>query len=167
MTNLKRRNMGRSGLEPDILQEAEMLVAYLHSHLELDPCHSLHNFASNTIMTMLFGKRWDYGDVQYKAFTEAIAGIFDLSPTLTLEDMVQVFSYLPSVKTAKKEYSKHVRHIRKLFEDIIHERVAGNDADGNDSDIISDYMRIHKEMDKFHFQNIVDICQARGAKILR
>ena len=71
MTNLKRLGMGKSGLEPQILEEAEMLMAYLEEKGVIDPNKTLANFTSNNIMRMMSGQRWDYGDPANEVFSSS------------------------------------------------------------------------------------------------
>ena len=60
MTNLKRMGMGKLGLEPQILEEAEMLMEHLEVEGLVDPGTTLANFTSNNIMRMMFSQRWEY-----------------------------------------------------------------------------------------------------------
>lgn len=158
LSNLKRRGMGRSGLEPEILQEADHLISHLKSTSELDMRTALHGFSSNIVMTMCFGKRWDYGDLEYEVFSKAFHTCIDQSPLPILEDFLpHIFSFLPLFKKAKQEIHKSVAHIRKYFEDIIHDRIIDESPDEHD-DIVSDYLKIHQVMDKEQLRNLVDIC---------
>ena len=51
LTNLKRQGMGKLGLESQILEEAEMLMAHLEEVGVFDPNKTLANYTSNNIMT--------------------------------------------------------------------------------------------------------------------
>ena len=157
LTNLKRRGMGRAGLEPQILEEAELLISHLRSNPTLDPEVALKNFTSNTVMTMCFGKRWEYEDPRYKAFAHDLSRILRNTGLNMLVDFNPVLGYLPAFKKANKETTESVKHIRMQFEEIIKERVNGDDTEEHD-DIISEYIGIHKVLDEDHMKNIVDIC---------
>ena len=104
--SLKRRGMGKSGLESQVLAEAEELVTHLKSFGEVDPQIILHNFTSNTIMTMCFGKRWDYTDKNYEDFSKAMEKIVETTPPLFLEDLVPFFGYLPSTKKPREKIQR-------------------------------------------------------------
>ena len=62
LTNLKRQGMGKLGLESQILEEAELLMAHLEEVGVFDPNKTLANYTSNNIMRMVAGQRWQYGD---------------------------------------------------------------------------------------------------------
>jgi cytochrome P450 family 2 subfamily U polypeptide 1 len=158
MTNLKRLGMGKAGLEPRILEEANQAVTYLNSILELDPQPVLHNFTMNVIMTMCFGKRWDYGDPEYTAFAECLHRILQHSLITTLEDLVPILRYLPPVRTANKESSESVLCIRRLFEGIVQDKISGTTS-MDDNTLVDAYLDIHKQMSKENLKDIIDICQ--------
>ena len=69
--------MGRLGLEPQILEEAEMLMAYVEEKGVIDPNKTLSNFTSNNIMRMMSGQRWDYGDPANEVFINAVNTIIE------------------------------------------------------------------------------------------
>ena len=141
------------------MAEAEELVAHLKSAGEVDPQIILHNFTSNTIMTMCFGKRWNYNDKNYENFSKSMEKMVDTFPLLFVEDLVPFFGYLPSIKQAKRENAEANRILRNQFEEIITARVNGQDTESYD-DLVSDYMgnKLQK-MDKDNMKNLVEICQ--------
>ena len=160
LSSLKRRGMGKTGFEAQILAEAEELVAHLRSCGEVDPQLVLHNFTSNTIMTMCFGKRWNYDDKKYECFSKSMEKIITTFPLLFIEDLVPFFGYMPSVQQAKKENAEANRILRKQFEDIITARADGHSTDDAFDDLFSDYMGVKsKNLSQDDMKNILDICQ--------
>ena len=157
--SLKRRGMGKSGLEAQVLAEAEELVAHLKCFGEVDPQIIINNFTSNTIMTMCFGKRWNYNDKNYEDFSKAMDKVVDTFPLLFVEDLVPYFGYLPNIKQAKRENADANTILRTQFEEIITARVNGPDTESYD-DLVSDYMgnKLGK-MDEADMKNLVEICQ--------
>ena len=72
LNNLKKRGMGKSGLESLILNEVDQLISELSSLPAADPMRVLGNYTSNNFMMMCFGKRWDYNDPEYEIFYKSI-----------------------------------------------------------------------------------------------
>ena len=128
LTNLKSRGMGRSGLEGQLLEEVDQFIAHLTTNKELDPRILLTNFTSNTIMTMCFEKRWEYGDENYTRFADSIEKIVETFPLVMLRDLVPLFGYLPSVAQGNKENYEANLVLRSQFEGLIRERVNSEDS---------------------------------------
>ena len=158
MTNLKRLGMGKLGLEPQILEEAEMLMAYLEEKGVIDPNKTLANFTSNNIMRMMSGQRWDYGDPANEVFVNAVNTILESIGALMLEDLVPMFRYLPEVRKAKKEENKAMAHVRSLFRQIIEKRMAETHSVENE-DFIQSYIQAHEEMEEIQVVELIDLCQ--------
>ena len=158
LTNLKRMGMGKLGLEPQILEEAEMLMEYLEAERVVNPSSTLANFTSNNIMRMMFHQRWKYGDPANKVFIKAINTISTKMPVVMLEDFVAVFSYLPHVKRAKKDTKEGLSHLRNLFREKIEKRIAEQGWVEND-DFTSSYLQAHETMDQEEISTLVDLCQ--------
>ena len=158
LTNLKSRGMGRSGLEGQILEEVEQLINHLTTNKELDPRVLLTNFTSNTIMTMCFEKRWEYGDENYTRFADSIEKIVETFPLVMLKDLVPLFGYLPSVAQGNKENYKANSVLRSQFEGLIRERVHSKDSHTS-FDIVGDYMNKNKVENEEEIKNLIDLCQ--------
>ena len=94
--------MGKLGLEPQILEEAEMLMAHVEEVGVFDPNKTLANYTSNNVMRMVAGQRWQYGDPDYREFINAINNVIENLQVLMLEDMVPMFRYLPDLKKGKE-----------------------------------------------------------------
>ena len=158
MTNLKRLGMGKLGLEPQILEEAEMLMAYLEEEGVIDPNKTLASFTSNNIMRMMSGQRWDYGDPANEVFVNAVNTIAESLGALMLEDLVPMFRYLPEVRKAKKEANEAMVHIRSLFRQIIEKRMAETHSVENE-DFIQSFIQAHEEMEEGQVVELIDFCQ--------
>ena len=158
LTNLKRMGMGKLGLEPQILEEAEMLMEHLEAEGVVNPSTTLANFTSNNIMRMMFHQRWKYGDPANKVFINAINTISTKMPIVMLEDFVGMFKHLPLVKRAKKESKEGLSHLRNLFREKIEKRIAEQGSVEND-DFTNSYLQAHKTMDKEEISTLVDLCQ--------
>jgi cytochrome P450 len=158
LTNLKRQGMGKLGLEPQILEEAEMLMAHLEEVGVFDPNKTLANYTSNNVMRMVAGQRWQYGDPAYKEFIDAINIILDSLQVLMLEDLVPMFRYLPDMRKARKETAVATTHIRSLFRKIVEERMAEKDSVENE-DFIQSYIKEHEEMEEDEVVKLIDLCQ--------
>ena len=150
--------MGRSGLEGQLLEEVERLIAHLTTNKELDPRILLTNFTSNTIMTMCFEKRWEYGDENYTRFADSIEKIVETFPLVMLRDLVPLFGYLPSVAQGNKENYKANSVLRSQFEGLIRERVHSKDSHSS-FDIVGDYMNKNKVENEEEIRNLIDLCQ--------
>ena len=158
LTNLKRQGMGKLGLEPQILEEAEMLMAHLEELSVFDPNKILAAYTSNNIMRMVSGQRWMYGDPAYKEFIDAINKILDSLGVLILEDLVPVFRFLPDLRKARKEATAAMAHIRSLFREIIEKRMVEADSAENE-DFIHSYLQAHDEMGEAEVVELLDLCQ--------
>jgi len=158
LTNLKRMGMGKLGLEPQILEEAEMLMEHLEAEGVVNPSTTLANFTSNNIMRMMFHQRWKYGDPANKVFIKAINTISTKMPIVMLEDFVGMFKHLPLVKRAKKETKEGLSHLRNLFRENIEKRIAEQGSVEND-DFTNSYLQAHETMDKEEISTLVDLCQ--------
>ena len=150
--------MGKLGLESQILEEAELLMAHLEELGVFDPNKILANYTSNNVMRMVAGQRWQYGDPDYKEFINAINNIIENLQVLMLEDMVPMFRYLPDLKKAKKEVVPANAHIRSLFRQIIESRMAEKYSEENE-DFIQTYIEAHKEMEEIDVTELIDLCQ--------
>jgi cytochrome P450 len=150
--------MGKLGLEPQILEEAEMLMAHLEEVGVFDPNKTLANYTSNNVMRMVAGQRWQYGDPAYKEFIDAINVILDSLQVLMLEDLVPMFRYLPDLRKARKETAVATTHIRSLFRKIVEERMAEKDSVENE-DFIQSYIKEHEEMEEDEVVKLIDLCQ--------
>ena len=150
--------MGKLGLEPQILEEAEMLMAHLEEVGVFDPNKTLANYTSNNVMRMVAGQRWQYGDPAYKEFIDAINVILDSLQVLMLEDLVPMFRYLPDLRKARKETAVAMTHIRSLFRKIVEERMAEKDSVENE-DFIQSYIKEHEEMEEDEVVKLIDLCQ--------
>ena len=158
LNNLKKRGMGKSGLEPLILDEADQLITYLSSIPARDPSRVLGNYTSNNFMMMCFSKRWDYDDPQYDTFHNSVARYLQISVLLTVGDMVPSLYYLPPMKRLYNECFELIGTIRNFYEKYIDEKLNCGDTT-EDLDIMSDYLRIHKDFNDDERENLVDICQ--------
>ena len=150
--------MGKLGLEPQILEEAELLMAHLEEVGVFDPNKTLANYTSNNVMRMVAGQRWQYGDPAYKEFIDAINIILDSLQVLMLEDLVPMFRYLPDLRKARKETAVATTHIRSLFRKIVEERMAEKDSVENE-DFIQSYIKEHEEMEEDEVVKLIDLCQ--------
>ena len=72
LNNLKKRGMGKSELEPSIIDEVDLLINHIQANSPVDPKDVLGNYTSNVISQICFAKRWDYGDPDYAKFHESI-----------------------------------------------------------------------------------------------
>jgi len=158
LTNLKRMGMGKLGLEPQILEEAEILMEHLEAEGVVNPNTTLANFTSNNIMRMMFRQRWEYGDPANKVFTNAINTISTKMPIVLLEDFVAMFRHLPNVKKAKKDTKEALGHLRNLFREKIEKRIAEQGSVEND-DFTNSYLQAHETMDEGEIDTLVDLCQ--------
>ena len=158
LNNLKKRGMGKSGLESLILNEVDQLISELSSLPAADPMRVLGNYTSNNFMMMCFGKRWDYNDPEYEIFYKSIERYVEMTPILILGDMVPVLNYLPSMKHLLEESSKILENIRNIYEEYIDENIE-NEHSHEGFDIVSDYFRIHNKFNSKERENLVDICQ--------
>ena len=158
LNNLKKRGMGKSGLEPLILDEADQLITYLSSIPARDPSRVLGNYTSNNFMMMCFSKRWDYDDPQYDTFHNSVARYLQISVLLTVGDMVPSLYYLPPMKRLYNECFELIGTIRNFYEKYIDEKLnSGDTTEG--FDIISDYLRIHTDFNAEERENLLNICQ--------
>jgi cytochrome P450 family 2 subfamily F len=159
LNNLKKRGMGKSELEPTILNEVELMLTYIEENAPLDPKDVLGNYTSNVVAQVCFEKRWDYGDEDYAKFHQAIEKIQVLSEVLGLVDFVPVLGYLPKIKTMSDENYVSVAYIRNFFRKIIEtKRKENTDGIFEGSDIVDDYLNTHKEINDEESENLVDIC---------
>jgi len=157
LNNLKKRGMGKSGLEPLILNEVDQLIAHLSSIPASDPGRVLGNYSSNIFMMMCFSKRWNYDDPEYDIFHHSVARYVKIASILTLGDMLPALNYLPPMRRLNEECFKLVGNVRNYYEDYINEKLKSEDtSDG--FDIVSDYIRIHKAFDEKERENLLDIC---------
>ena len=79
--------MGKTSLEPQILEEAEKYIDhYIKPNLgkPFSLANSLHQATSNTISQMLFSRRFDYGDITQNSAIDAIEDMFKLGAQLAL-----------------------------------------------------------------------------------
>ena len=90
LNNLKKRGMGKSELEPTIIDEVELLISYIEANNPVDPKDVLGNYTSNVISQICFARRWDYGDPDYATFHHAIMKIQILSEVLGLVDFLHI-----------------------------------------------------------------------------
>ena len=158
MTNLRRMGMGKLGLEPQILEEADMLMEHMEVEGLVNPNTTLANFTSNNIMRMMFRQRWDYGDPANEVFINAINTITTETPVLMLEDFVAVFRHLPNVKKAKQNIKEALGLLRYLFRNKIEKRIAEQGSVEND-DFTSSYLEAHEKMNEEEINTLVDLCQ--------
>jgi len=158
LNNLKNRGMGKSGLEPLILNEVDQLIAHLSSIPNIDPSRVLGNYTSNNFMMMCFSKRWNYDDPQYEIFHNSVARYVKIASILTLGDMLPAIKYLPPMTRLNDECFELIENIRNYYEEYIDENLK-NEATSEGFDIVSDYLKIHKDFDKKERENLLDICQ--------
>eukprot|EP00091_Calanus_sinicus_P009205 TRINITY_DN21662_c0_g1_i1.p1 TRINITY_DN21662_c0_g1~~TRINITY_DN21662_c0_g1_i1.p1 ORF type:complete len:412 (+),score=85.16 TRINITY_DN21662_c0_g1_i1:139-1236(+) len=158
VNNLKKRGMGKSALEPLVLQEAEQLITYLSSKPAMDPARVLGNYTSNNFMLMCFGKRWDYEDPEYDSFHKSVMRYLEISVILTIGDMVPLLWYFPQMKRLYNECFDLIGGLRNFYGKYIDERLNTPD-DSDEVDIISDYLRIHKDFNDSERENLLNICQ--------
>eukprot|EP00092_Neocalanus_flemingeri_P040169 GFUD01043755.1.p1 GENE.GFUD01043755.1~~GFUD01043755.1.p1 ORF type:complete len:487 (-),score=103.82 GFUD01043755.1:69-1529(-) len=160
LNNLKKRGMGKSELEPRIVDEAELLISHIQENSPVDPTDVLGNYTSNVISQICFARRWDYGDPAYAKFHQAIMKITILSEVLGLVDFVPILGYLPNFKTKSIENFENVDYIRNFFRKIIDtKRKENTDGIFDGFDIVDDYLNTHKDMTNEETENLVDICQ--------
>ena len=159
MTNLKRSGMGKLGLEPQILEEAELLMDHLEKEGVVDPNIMLANFTSNNIMQMMSGQRWQYGDPANKEFVHAVNTIVESLDPLMLGDFVPMFRYLPDVRKARKEANEAMAHVRSLFRQIVEKRMAETDSEEHE-DFIQSYIEAHEKMEENEVIELIDLCQS-------
>ena len=158
LTSMKRLGMGKLGLEPQILEEAEMLMAYLEDEAVINPNQTLANYTSNNIMRMVSGQRWEYGDPANKVFVDEVNTIAEATGALMLGDFVSMLQYLPVVRKAKKEANEAMAHIRSLFRQLIEERMTETDS-AEKEDLIHTYIEAHETMEEVEVDQLIDLCQ--------
>ena len=158
LNNLKKRGMGKSGLEPLILTEVDQLIDHLSMIPATDPSRMLGNYTSNNFMMMCFSKRWDYDDPEYDTFHYSVARYLEIAPILAVGDMVPALYYLPPMKRLHEECFRLIENIRGYYEKYIDEKLRSEEtAEG--FDIVSDYLRLHKDFNGKERKNLLDICQ--------
>ena len=158
LNNLKKRGMGKSGLEPLILNEVDQLIAHLSNIPVIDPSRVLGNYTSNNFMMICFSKRWNYDDPQYDLFHNSVVRNVKIASILTLGDMVPALNYLPPMRKLQDECFKLVGNIRNYYEDFIDEKLK-NEETSDGFDIVSDYLRVKKDFNDKERENLLDICQ--------
>jgi len=160
LTNLKRRGMGKSELEPIINNEADALKQYLECNPILDPAQVLGNFATNVVSQVVFARRWEYGDHEYDKLIDAVHRNLGYVAPLSNLDIFPLLGVFPKFKNMLAENEKARDEVSNIFRKIIREK-RGDNIDGQfeGHDIVDDYMNMNKEWNSEHSENLVDICR--------
>ncbi|XP_077998179.1 cytochrome P450 2U1-like [Glandiceps talaboti] len=120
--SLHEFGMGKSLSEERVLDEFDFLAKELNNHLNapIDLCHFFSNAISNVIWRMLFGRRFDYHDINFKKLLKlnnVFVRTFLSSKLLTF---IPILWYFPL--PVKRSLIKNWRRIRVYLVEKIEER---------------------------------------------
>jgi len=145
LSTLRDFGFGRPILEPSIMNEAEHLlagVAKLNGR-PTDLRKLLNNAVSNVICSMVFSKRFEFGDNKFSTILDKInyraseSEVEFISPFVICEPLAKILQILPEVKRFKEEGDELSEYVSTL----IKESQTSYDAQKEPSNYIHAFMK--------------------------
>lgn len=104
--------MGKSDMEPRILEEVELLfTAFIEPNLNqsLNITAGLLHATSNIISQLLFSQRHDYDDKKFQSLISAIAEAFDINIKMALSSSIS-FPFVQKIMKSTIERSDYLSY---------------------------------------------------------
>jgi len=159
LTNLKKRGMGKSQLEPTVNAEADLLLSYLEKNSPVNPLHAFQSFSFNMVSQVCFERRSEYGDEDSDKFIAAMDNILELSEVLFMVDYFPLLNLLPQIKSKSMENVRNIAIIQNSIKKLIEEKQNNSYGTPEDEcDIVDDYIKTHKEFSIEKSKNLVELC---------
>ncbi|XP_004471250.4 cytochrome P450 2K6-like [Dasypus novemcinctus] len=160
LTTLRDFGMGKRVIEDTIIEECQHLIQILESHrgkpIEIKTVMSAS--VANVIVSVLFGKRFDYQDIQFLRLLTLISENVKLlgSPRIALFNMFPVLGFLlKNHKTVLKNRDELFSFIRMTFLDHHHKFDKNDPRSFIDAFLIKQQEEKDKSTDYFSDENLV------------
>ncbi|XP_064157101.1 cytochrome P450 2M1-like isoform X2 [Anguilla rostrata] len=161
LMTLKNFGMGRRGIEERVQEEARFLVKAFSEYGDslFNPHHLLCNAVSNVICSIVFGKRFEYDEQQFKFLQQSIDAYFHFlssSKGQFFNMFPRLAWYLPG---PHHEVFQHLEKVRNYIEQEAKQRLSHLDINSPQDYIEAFLVRMleqeHKPGSEFHFDNLV------------
>ncbi|XP_035239653.1 cytochrome P450 2M1-like [Anguilla anguilla] len=161
LMTLKNFGMGRRSIEERVQEEARFLVKAFSEYGDsaFNPHHLLCNAVSNVICSIVFGKRFEYDDQQFKFLQQSIDAYFHFlssSKGQFFNMFPRLAWYLPG---PHHEVFQHLEKVRNYIEQEAKQRLSHLDINSPQDYIEAFLVRMleqeHKPDSEFHFDNLV------------
>ncbi|XP_061072559.1 cytochrome P450 2M1-like [Conger conger] len=162
LMTLKNFGMGRRTIEERVHEEAGFLVKAFSDHGDsaFNPHNLLCNAVSNVICSIVFGKRFEYDDQQFKFLQQGIDGYFHFLSS----SRGQFFNVFPRLTWflpgPHHEVFGHLEKVKAYFEQEAKDRLSNLDINSPQDYIEAFLVRMLEQENKpgseFHFDNLVN-----------
>ncbi|XP_038073307.1 cytochrome P450 2J6-like [Patiria miniata] len=118
ITTLRGLGVGKSSFEEHITTETKCLMEEIRKTKGeiLNPRHFVQNAVSNVICSVVFGRRFEYTDTQFKRLLEALNNIFELIGAGGVIQFVPIFAKMQFLPFVKK-----IIHTNLSFDEILYQ----------------------------------------------
>ena len=149
LRNLKDHGMGRSELEPKILNEIDNVLTILEEaeNRTIEPHDLMETFAANVISQLCFTKSWEHHGKDARLLKTYLKGINESTDAITMCDFMPVLKYLPAMKKTYQEFIRNVQCIQSIGKTAIMDRQTDNQTYGEDEcityesmDLVDDFL---------------------------
>ena len=124
LRNLRDHGMGKSELEPNILNEIDSVLSIIEQSTErtVEPHDLMETFSSNVISQMCFSKSWPHNGEESEMFKNNLHAIMVGTDAITLCDFLPFLKRLPSMKKVSSEFMRNVNYIQSIARNAIKDR---------------------------------------------
>ena len=151
LATFRNFGMGKSKFEDKIAEESQFLMEEFanHMHEQFDPAHVLKNAISNVTCSVIFGKRFQYSDQEFKKALNIIDRQLKLLGTVGLLISVPIIRLLLFRQTTLQTY---MQEIRQYIGGIIREHKIKFDSNN-----VKDYIDVYlKELQEGGFTGVLN-----------
>ncbi|XP_078588758.1 cytochrome P450 2U1-like [Branchiostoma floridae x Branchiostoma japonicum] len=113
--------VGQDSIEEDIREEASFLRNRITEYeaRPFDPAHDVTVAVANVICSMVFGRRYDYGDETFRELTEAIGAVVADHGAGQIISVFPFLRFVPGVNRIRRSVSAHIAKIQQMEKEEI------------------------------------------------
>ena len=141
LTTLRNFGVGKHSLEGRIHEEIGFLLEAISDKKgqPFDPQTAITNAVSNVICSIVFGERFPYDDIEFKAILDLINLVFKDYQTDSHIDFLPLVRFLPKYQKFLNDLLDHERKVKEFITRKIQEHKTSRDAN-NPRDLIDVYL---------------------------
>ena len=149
LRNLKDHGMGKSELEPKILNEIDYALSILDQAEDrtIEPHDLMETFSANVISQLCFSKSWGHHGTDSKRLKQYLKATNEMTEAVTMLDFLPILKNLPSMKKTYSEFMYNVNCIQNIGKACVTERqkIVGEDGENNcmvyeSMDLVDDFL---------------------------
>ena len=136
LNQFRQLGIGKTSFQDKISEETTHLLRELHvcSGKPIDPCRCISYAVSNILCSVVFGKRFDYSDEDFRRTIRLLDETLELAGNGGLQLFIPILAHFQS--------KKHVRHLRQQLQSFIR-NIVNDHRKQYDTSKVSDYVDVY------------------------